>query len=108
MAQFKMFTAYAKRVNQVELTNIFSELPEEMAIVCAAELGNGGHYKHKGDSAYWVIFGTRDVAMLLLKGIPLGDAERVNIEIVLLRHFSDDTFAFAIERALKSKMIRPH
>jgi hypothetical protein len=108
MAQFKMFTAYAKRVNQVELTNIFSELPEEMAIVCAAELGNGGHYKHKGDSAYWVIFGTRDVAMLLLKGIPLGDAERVNIVFVVLRLFSDDTFAFAIERALKSKMIRPH
>ena len=108
MAHFKMFTAYAKRVNQIELTNIFSELPEEMAIACVAELGNGGHYKHEGDSAFWVIFGTRDVAMLLLKGIPLGDAERVNVEIIQLRHFSDDTFTFAIERALKSKMIRPH
>ena len=74
----------------------------------AAELRNGSHYKHEGDSAYWVIFGTRDIALLHLKCIPLGDAGRVNIEIVQLRHFSDDTFAFAIERALRSKMIRPH
>jgi hypothetical protein len=108
MAQFKMLTAYAKRANPVELTNILADLPMEMAIGCAAELGNGSHYKHEGDSAYWVIFGSHDIALLHLKYIPLGDAERVNIEIVQLRHFSDDTFAFAIERAIRSKMIRPH
>ena len=103
-----MLTAYAKRANRVELTNILAELPMEMAMGCAAELGNASHYKHEGDSAYWVIFGTRDIALLHLKCIPLGDAERVNIEIVQLRHFSDDSFAFAIERALKSKMNKLH
>jgi hypothetical protein len=108
MAQFKMWTAYAKRANPVQLTSILAELPMGMAIGCASELGNGSHYQHEGDSAYWVIFGSHDIASLHLKYIPLGDAERVNIEIVKLRHFSDDTFAFAIERAIKSKSVRPH
>lgn len=52
-----------------------------MAIGCAAELGNGSHYKHEGDSAYWVIFGSHDIALLHIKYIPLGDAERVNVEV---------------------------
>ena len=108
MAQFKMSTAYAKRENRFELANILADLPMEMAIRCAAELGNGSHYRHEGDSAYWVIFSTQDIAALHLRCIPLGDAERVNIEIVQLRHFSDETFEIAIERALRSKMAKPH
>ena len=108
MAQFKMSTAYAKRENRFELANILADLPMEMAINCAAELGNGSHYRHEGDSAYWVIFGARDIAALHLRSIPLGDAERINVEISQLRHFSDESFAYAIERAIRSKMAKPH
>src|SRR5262245_46464269 len=106
MSKLKMSTAYAKRTNPIELANIFSGLPEEMARGCAAENGNGGHYKHKDGSGFWVIFGERDVALLRIDDISLDDANRLKNEIIQLRHFSDGSFAFAVERALKIRAIQ--
>ena len=107
MPQIKLFTAYAKRSNPIELKNIFTSLPEELAMGCSAETGSGGHYKHKGESGFWVIFGERDVALLRIDDISLVDANKVKDEIIQLRHFSDESFRFAVERALRVRAVCP-
>ena len=110
MATLKLFTAYAKRSNPIELKNIFTSLPEELAMGCSAETGLGGHYKHKGESGFWVIFGERDVALLRIDDISLVDANRVKDEIVQLfaisrtENLSDLLWS---ERALKVRAVYP-